>query len=145
MRKQYKKMATYFSFLFIVSALGAYYWLKLPYSFSYQRQLATNFISNINNEEYEQAFNLTQRNMYTGKTLEEFKAKAIREIPASGYQFAYSFPKQTNGKFFILQVMLDNNASSLFLFSPFYCHFLGFLVLCTASYLEINNTYLRKS
>lgn len=35
--------------------------------------------------------------MYTGRTLEEFKVKVIREIPASGYQFAYSFPKQTNG------------------------------------------------
>lgn len=94
MKIQYKKMATYFSFLFIVLVLGTYYWLKLPYSFSYQRQLATDFINNINNEEYEQAFSLTQKNMYTGKTLEEFKAKVMREIPASGYQFAYSFPKQ---------------------------------------------------
>ncbi len=97
MKIQYKKMATYFSFLFIVLVLGTYYWFKLPYSFSYQRQLATDFINNINNEEYEQAFSLTQKNMYTGKTLEEFKAKVMREIPASGYQFAYSFPKQTNG------------------------------------------------
>ncbi|MFB0770521.1 hypothetical protein [Proteus cibi] len=97
MKKQYKKMSIYCSLLSIVLVLGTYYWLKLPYSFSYQRHLATHFINNINNEEYEQAFSMTQRNLYTGKTLAEFKTKVVREIPASGYQFAYSFPKQTNG------------------------------------------------
>ncbi len=97
MKIKHKKSFIYIMLIFIALVFCTYYWLKLPYSFSYQRQLATHFINNINNEEYEQAFSMTQRNLYTGKTLAEFKAKVVREIPASGYQFTYSFPKQTNG------------------------------------------------
>lgn len=97
MKIKNKKSFIYIMLIFIALVFCTYYWLKLPYSFSYQRQLATHFINNINNKEYEQAFSMTQRNLYTGKTLAEFKAKVVREIPASGYQFAYSFPKQTNG------------------------------------------------
>ncbi|MEQ4923435.1 hypothetical protein [Proteus hauseri] len=97
MKKSYKQIVCSLLFLLALFVLGVIYWLKLPYSFSSQRQIATAFINNINNEEYERAFELTQKNSYTGKTLEEFKDHALKEIRGADYKFAYSFPNQTNG------------------------------------------------
>lgn len=76
---------------------GAYYWLKMPYGFPLQRQLATDFIDLVNHHEFEKAFELTHKNIYTGKTLEDFTNKAQREIRGANYRFDYTFPPQTNG------------------------------------------------
>ncbi|QAV24591.1 hypothetical protein [Proteus hauseri] len=97
MKKTHKQTLLSLLLLLIILAFGSFYWLKLPYSFSYQRQIATDFLNNINNKQFEQAFELTQKNMYTGKTLEAFKEKVFREIRGSNYTFAYNFPNQTNG------------------------------------------------
>ncbi|MDR1109347.1 MAG: hypothetical protein LBP92_01290 [Deltaproteobacteria bacterium] len=69
----------------------------MPYDFSSQCQIAADFISYVNEKEFEKAFELTQKNIYTGKTLEEFIKIALFEICCSGYQFAYTHPLQTNG------------------------------------------------
>lgn len=84
-------------FAFVALSLGGVFWLTLPYGFSPQRRVATTFITYVNAGEFEKAFELTQKNMYTGKTLEAFKNKALREIRGPGYLFAYAYPPQTNG------------------------------------------------
>lgn len=89
-----------FIFLLALSVIlisAVFYWLKSPYPFNHQRHIATRFINHINQQEFEQAFELTQKNIYTGKTLETFKNKALSEIRGSEYKFDYSYPRQTNG------------------------------------------------
>ena len=85
--------------LFTVATLsfGIAYWLKIPYDFYPQRQVTTAFINYVNEEEFEKAFELTQKNIYTGKTLEEFRNKALLEVRGPGYQFDSTHPPQTNG------------------------------------------------
>lgn len=62
-----------------------------------QRSIANSFIALVNANEFEKAFELTQKNMYTGKTLEAFKDKALREIRGSAYIFDSVHPLQNNG------------------------------------------------
>lgn len=85
--------------LFFLSVLSFcfVYWLKMPYNFLPQRQIAADLIACVNEEKFEEAFELTQKSIYTGKTLGRFRDKARLEIRGSGYQFAYAHPPQSNG------------------------------------------------
>lgn len=95
-KKRILIFAAIISLLVAISIFG-WCWLKSPYNFPTQRQLATEFLQLINQGNLEKAYEMTSKSEYSGKTFEEFKARTQREIRGSNYTYAYSHPPQTNG------------------------------------------------
>lgn len=84
--------------LVLVLSIGTYYWLKQPYPFTHQKQMAQNFIQLILDNKLEAAYQMTMRTRFTGMNFEAFKKQIDKEIATSSiYSVAYSWPEQTNG------------------------------------------------
>jgi len=86
--------------LFLLLAGGGvgYYWLKLPYDFPMQREIAENFIQLVMDNKLDAAYEMTSRTGYTGLDYEEFLARVNGgELPRSTYKFMGVDPIQSNG------------------------------------------------
>jgi hypothetical protein len=97
MIKKNKLWASTVIVCFALSGLG-FWWLKMPYAQPVPRQVAIQFITHLENKQFQQAHAMTFKNSLVGKTAEDLKRISERELCANGgHILTYTFPLQTNG------------------------------------------------
>ena len=87
-------------FLLLAGGGAGYYWLKLPYDFPMQREIAETFIQLVMDNKLDAAYEMSSRTGYTGLDYEEFLGRVNGgELPRpwSSYKFTHVGPIQSNG------------------------------------------------